>query len=143
MYQVNVEKIEEHLSYLEQVLVHIAPTVKGKTDAPDDALTVLALERVLHIALETVADVGNYLIDGFIMRDPGSYEDIVDILEDEKVVEQEMAAALKAVVTMRKKLITYYTNVDKQEVFTLLHTQFPYLEQFSERVRTYLKKELY
>ncbi|GAA3319942.1 hypothetical protein GCM10020331_028930 [Ectobacillus funiculus] len=29
-------------------------------------------------------DVGNAIIDGFIMRDPGSYEDIIDILVDEK-----------------------------------------------------------
>ena len=33
-------------------------------------------------------DVGNLMIDGFIMRDPGSYEDIIDILIDEKVITQ-------------------------------------------------------
>ncbi|WP_286885209.1 DUF86 domain-containing protein [Aneurinibacillus sp. UBA3580] len=143
MYQVNVEKIEEHLSYLEQVLVDIAPKVKEGAGAPADSLTVLALERALHIALETIADVGNYLIDGFIMRDPGSYEDIVDILEDERVVDKEMAAGLKTVVTMRKKLVTNYTSVDKQEVFALLAAQFSHLEQFPVRVRDYLKQELY
>ena len=35
--------------------------------------------------MESMMDVGNLMIDGFIMRDPGSYEDIIDILVDEKL----------------------------------------------------------
>ena len=31
------------------------------------------------------------MIDGFIMRDPGGYEDIIDIMEDEKVITKEMS----------------------------------------------------
>ncbi|AMA71976.1 MULTISPECIES: type VII toxin-antitoxin system HepT family RNase toxin [Aneurinibacillus] len=142
MYQVNVEKIEEHLSYLERVLEKVIPVLKHEESAAEDMLTNLALERALHVALETIADVGNYLIDGFIMRDPGSYEDIVDILEDEKVIDSEMAAALKSVVNMRKKLITHYTTVDRQEVYTLLRTHSPQLQQFPARVRDYLAREL-
>lgn len=40
-------------------------------------------------------DVGNAVIDGFIMRDPGSYEDIIDILQDEKVISEEKAMQFK------------------------------------------------
>lgn len=143
MYQVNVEKIEEHLSYLEQVLAAVTPVINTKTEMQADRLTELALERALHIALETVADVGNYLIDGFIMRDPGSYEDIVDILEDEMVIGQKMAETLRIVVNMRKKLITHYIDVDSGEVYTMLQTHFSHLQQFPINVRDYLKRELY
>ena len=48
--------------------------------------TQLALERMVQISIDSVLDVGNAMIDGFIMRDPGSYEDIIDILLDEKVI---------------------------------------------------------
>lgn len=47
-----------------------------------------ALERIVHLLIENVLDVGNAMIDGFIMRDPGSYDDIIDILVDEKVVKK-------------------------------------------------------
>lgn len=141
MYQVNVEKIEQHLTYLEKVLSYIAPVVQNE-QRTEEGLAMLALERALHIALETVADVGNYLIDGFIMRDPGSYEDIVDILEDETVIVPDMAVALRHVVNTRKLLVTTYTDVDSQTVKTMLHTHFTYLQQFPEAVREYLKKEL-
>lgn len=35
------------------------------------------------------------MIDGFIMRDPGSYDDIMDILVDEKVVTEKEGDELK------------------------------------------------
>ena len=50
----------------------------------------LALERVNYLLIESIIDVGNSMIDGFIMRDPGSYEDIIDILVDEKVMERRI-----------------------------------------------------
>lgn len=140
MYQVNTEKIEQHLVYLERVLTNIAPVLAS--GGVKDELTALALQRALHIALETVADVGNYLIDGFIMRDPGSYEDIVDILLDEKVIDAPMADAWKEIVNMRKPLITHYPDVHDEHVFALLQTHSEMLITFPHRVRDYLKKEL-
>lgn len=56
----------------------------------------LALERLVQLLIESIIDVGNMMIDGFIMRDPGSYEDIIDILEDEKVIPQSESSAYKA-----------------------------------------------
>ena len=44
------------------------------------------------------------MIDGFIMRDPGSYEDIIDILDDEKVITTEMSEGFKKIVSLRKNL---------------------------------------
>ena len=44
------------------------------------------------------------MIDGFIMRDPGSYDDIFDILEDEKVITEEMCGSFKNVIQLRKNL---------------------------------------
>lgn len=140
MYQVNTEKIEQHLVYLERVLANISPVLAS--GGVKDELTALALQRALHIALETVADVGNYLIDGFIMRDPGSYEDIVDILLDETVIDAPMADAWKEIVNMRKPLITHYPDVQDENVFTLLQTHSGMLAAFPNRVRDYLKKEL-
>ncbi|WP_047150498.1 DUF86 domain-containing protein [Aneurinibacillus tyrosinisolvens] len=143
MYQVNVTKIEEILSFYEKVLADIEPIMEKNNTFPGEPVTGLALERTLHIALESIADVGNYLIDGFIMRDPGSYEDIVEILRDETVVTDVMAASLKEIVNRRKSLITEYTYIKDEDVFMLLKTHLPFLQAFPPSVRDYLKKELY
>lgn len=87
-------------------------------------------------------DVGNLMIDGFIMRDPGSYEDIIDILIDEKVVTADMEASLKAVVGLRKMLVREFINVDIAEVVNVLTNNLPTLKQFSPAVNSYLTNEL-
>ena len=87
-------------------------------------------------------DVGNLMIDGFIMRDPGSYEDIIDILVDEKVVAAEMEAPYKAVVGLRKMLVREFIEVDIQEVIHVLTANLTPLKQFSPAVHHYLTNEL-
>ena len=50
-------------------------------------------ERLVHVAIECLADIGNVLIDALLMRDPASYVDIIDVLRDEEVVSRDTAAA--------------------------------------------------
>lgn len=142
MYTVNVDRIEETLKYLEGVLQDVKPVVDKLDHAPEDRITRLALERVIQVALETIADVGNHMIDGFIMRDPGSYEDIVEILRDEKVIPEELSDPLKNVVNYRKKLITTYMTLNDEELFQLCKSGFAGLEAFPNYVRTYIEREM-
>ncbi|KMY55192.1 hypothetical protein AC623_15710 [Bacillus sp. FJAT-27231] len=137
MYFVDRGKIEEILKYMEAKL-----SVFAKQPQWEAAIEQAALERIAHIVIESMLDVGNAMIDGFIMRDPGSYEDIVDILEDEQVIEKEAAASLKAVVALRKMLVQHYTAVDYKEVKRVFEENFSALEQFPAQVRAYLTNEL-
>ena len=89
MYFVDREKIERTLQYLEKQ-IHLFRVQQEWTTPIEKA----ALERVSQMMIESVLDVGNSMIDGFIMRDPGSYEDIIDILSDDTV--KELFRELKA-----------------------------------------------
>ncbi|MCG6197821.1 DUF86 domain-containing protein, partial [Anoxybacillus sp. LAT_38] len=71
---------------------------RGAENVLADDVAEAAMERALHLSIEAVIDVGNALIDGFIMRDPGSYSDIVEILRDERVISDEQARVLTDVV---------------------------------------------
>jgi len=86
--------------------------------------------------------VGNAMIDGFLMRDPGSYEDIIDILDDEKVVTLEMSAGLKKMVLFRKMLVQQYTAVDHASLIQTFQSELPQLKLYSKKVREYLTNEL-
>ena len=87
-------------------------------------------------------DVGNVIIDGFVMRDPGSYDDIIDILLDEKVIPADMEAPLKEVVALRKMLVREFTAVDNEQVVDVLTRNIESLKQFSPLVQSYLENEL-
>lgn len=137
MYFVDREKIEETLVFLEKKLALFCEL----TDINQPSQKA-ALERMAQMLLESVFDVGNMMIDGFIMRDPGSYDDIIDILHDEKVITDEMAEQFKQVIPFRKTLVQYYTNIDHGEVYQAFKENLSAFEQFPEKVRTYIANEL-
>ena len=137
MYFVDREQIETTLQFLEAQINFFETQESWET-----AMEKAALERVAHTMIEAVLDVGNAMIDGFIMRDPGSYEDIIDILDDEKVVTAEMSVGLKKIVLFRKMLVQQYTAVYHETVNKSFDAELPLLKLFSEKVREYLINEL-
>lgn len=137
MYFVDREKVEEILVFLEKQLALIEKTPAWETD-----IEKAALERLCHMTLEAILDVGNDMIDGFIMRDPGSYFDIIDILEDEKVITNEMAQGFKEVVQYRKEIVVEYTNINHEEMLAVYLKQLHLLKEFAPRVRRYIETEL-
>ncbi|MGE7112458.1 DUF86 domain-containing protein [Lysinibacillus sp. NPDC047702] len=138
MYFVDRNKITKNLQYLDGLLA----IIETEDNWLQNDIKKLAIERIGHNIMESMMDVGNLMIDGFIMRDPGSYEDIIDILIDEKVVSTEMEASLKAVVGLRKMLVREFIEVDNQEVIDVLTANLPALKQFSPAVNSYLTNEL-
>ncbi len=138
MYYVNREQIERRLNVIPE-LVQVVEAAGSTVET--SLLERFAEERALHLAIEIVTDVGSYLIDGFIMRDASSYEDIVDIMQDEKVIDDELFQALTGLVRLRKPLVQDYFDWDRSEAHTLAGRLPQLLDDFSRRVRAYLDKE--
>jgi len=138
MYFVDRKKITSTLKYLDEII----SIFEQKQDWLKDDITKLALERIAHNAIESVIDVGNLMIDGFIMRDPGSYDDIIDILIDEKVIAAEKEKPFKELISLRKNLVRKFIQVDIEKVYEVLKKTVPYLKTFSGEVTQYLENEL-
>ncbi len=138
VYFVDRNKITKNLQYLDGLLA----ILETENNWSQNDIKKLAIERIGHNIMESMMDVGNLMIDGFIMRDPGSYEDIIDILVDEKVVVAEMEAPYKAVVGLRKMLVREFIEVDIDEVVHVLTANLSALKQFSPAVHSYLTHEL-
>lgn len=137
MYFVDREKIEKTLTYMEEQI----GLFEGKNEWETD-IEKAALERIAQTVIESILDTGNAMIDGFIMRDPGSYDDIIDILADEKVITEDMSGSLKTVINFRKMLVQQYIEVDHGQVKSMLKQEAEFLKQFPPRVRDYLTNEL-
>ncbi|MEK5233064.1 DUF86 domain-containing protein [Lysinibacillus sp. FSL K6-0232] len=138
MYFVDRNKITKNLQYLDGLLA----ILEAEENWLQHDIKKLAIERIGHNIMESMMDVGNLMIDGFIMRDPGSYEDIIDILIDEKVITADLEAPYKAVVGLRKMLVREFIDVDSEEVVDVLTTNLTALKHFSPAVQHYLTNEL-
>ncbi len=130
--------------WMEKILVYMEEQLElfKNQSAWTSRLEQLALERMAHTVIESILDVGNAMIDGFIMRDPGSYEDIIDILIDEKVLNEKMSDGFKAFVSLRKGLVQDYINIEHDEVFRVFQDHLEILIQFPNMIRHYLVQEL-
>ncbi|MET1014173.1 MAG: DUF86 domain-containing protein [Paenisporosarcina sp.] len=138
MYFIDRKNITATLTYMESIV-----NVMDKTSKfPLSEIEELALERIAQNLIESIIDVGNSIIDGFIMRDPGSYDDIIDILLDEKVITVDMEASLKEVLSLRKMLVRQFMNVDHQLVAQTLVNNRNALNEFPEKIDMYLTNEL-
>lgn len=137
MYFVDRKKIEQTLQCLEQTMAVFS--AKEEYVQQRDRY---ALERMAHLMIDCILDVGNAIIDGFIMRDPGSYEDIIDILVDEKVVQPKEGEGLKEIIRLRKMLVQDYINVQHEQVVAALQEQRAVIEAYPSHVRRYLEQEL-
>ena len=138
MYFIDRNQISESLDHMEELLA----IYRNGSNWADDEIRSLALERIVHVIIESIIDVGNSMIDGFIMRDPGSYEDIIDIMEDERVITTEMAVPLKQVIELRKMIVREFTKVDVAKINTIFLEEIDVLEEFPKKVRHYLENEL-
>ncbi|GAE30300.1 DUF86 domain-containing protein [Halalkalibacter hemicellulosilyticus] len=138
MYFVDRNQIEVALTYMETSIEHF----ETLTNIEESFTDQLALERIAMVVIESIIDVGNSMIDGFIMRDPGSYEDIVDILEDEKVIDHKQANDLKKIVSKRKALVQQFQKIDHQSLKELMNEHKDALLSFPTQVRRYLVQEL-
>ncbi|HAZ39637.1 MULTISPECIES: DUF86 domain-containing protein [unclassified Exiguobacterium] len=136
MYFVNRQKIEETVVCYETALR------QSKEITGDPVTTALAMERIGFLVIESVIDIGNSMIDGFIMRDPGSYEDIILILEDEKVIDGPLATSLKKLVALRTLIVRSFTQSSMAEIRAILETEEAELRRFPEAIRRYIETEL-
>ncbi len=137
MYFVDRKMIEEKLTLMDEYLQFYHN--KQQWISLEDKLS---LERVAHIVIEAIIDVGNSIIDGFIMRDPGSYEDILDILLDEKVMIEKVVVGLKKVIALRAMVVRNYTTVNHEIIKEIFTDNADSLHNFAPAIREYLKNEL-
>ncbi|QUW23254.1 DUF86 domain-containing protein [Sporosarcina sp. Marseille-Q4063] len=138
MYFIDRNQIENALAHMEKLLTLYNEEKEWTTDL----IHSLAVARLSHVIIESVIDVGNSMIDGFIMRDPGGYDDIIDIMEDEKVITPEMSNPLKLVIGLRKMIVRDFTNVSPETIVEVLNQSMEALIAFPEKVRRYLEHEL-
>ncbi|WP_058306831.1 DUF86 domain-containing protein [Gracilibacillus massiliensis] len=136
MYFVDMRKMNETLDFFDETLSLL------KEKQFESKFDLLALERITQVMIESILDVGNMMIDGFIMRDPGSYLDIIYILIDEKVLDQNEKQAYESIINIRKELVQDYQKIDHNLIKNILSEHQESYANFTNQVRSYLANEM-
>jgi uncharacterized protein YutE (UPF0331/DUF86 family) len=105
----------------------------------EDQTLRLAAERALHVAIECTTDVGNAIIDALIMREPGSYADIIQVLMEEKVVTTDWFASFQGAFKLREQLVHDYLQVEDADLSRGVQTLSVLFDDYADFIRLYLK----
>ncbi|UXR78821.1 MULTISPECIES: DUF86 domain-containing protein [unclassified Staphylococcus] len=131
MYFVDKEQLSKKLTYLKQLTEDYESI---KTNA-------YAFERVAQMLIESSVDIGNMIIDAFILRDPGNYKDVVDILELEGAISKETKKVLHETIDVRRQFVHLYDELDSQTLVPLFDRAIPYYQQFIKEILHFLENE--
>ncbi len=142
MYFVDREQIEQRLTYIRTFLIQASDTVERDVEHLDPLVLRLSRERVLHLSIEAVTDIGSLMIDGFVMRDASSYEDIIEVLQGEEVFDLSTGAELFELVKLRRLLVQRYDEVDERLLAAWGPKMSQLLSVFADSIEQYLKREL-
>ncbi|OXM84388.1 DUF86 domain-containing protein [Paenibacillus rigui] len=144
MYYVNQEQIDLRLHFIPQLNESCRLLVEKWDAYPSSERLLLhfAQERTLHLAIETVTDVGSLLIDAFMMRDASSYEDIIEILQGEGVFGEQVTSVLRQLVQLRRPLAQEYTAYEREGLHPLIVQLPAALASFAEAVPAFIQREM-
>lgn len=129
MYFVDKDLLLRRLDYIEYLTTEI------------DTDHTLALERVCQMLIEATVDVGNMIIDAFILRDPGNYLDVMDIMKNEKVIPEADFSKFEATFKWRNALVRDYKQIDHEAMRSEFKDNLSAYQNFKKNVEHFFKTD--
>ncbi len=116
---VSQEQVNNHLKKLEE---YIQELEKLRSSASlegflNDKGLQDRVERNLHLAIESVIDIGNQIISEYGYRLPETYGDVFIVLAENKVISRDFAEVLVKMAGFRNVLVHDYLKINKERVY--------------------------
>lgn len=141
---VDIESIASRFKHLGDYLKILKEVKKiNKNTFMDDYHYYGLAERYLQLAIECILDVGSMLIVSLDLRKPSDKQEIIDILEEAKIIPSILSTRLSGIAGFRNLLVHEYVKIDRSKVYSILKNRIPDLEAFAKSITRYLKKKKY
>lgn len=99
-----------------------------------------AVERYLHLALETCLDIGEHVIALEGARKPSTYREVIEILGEIGVLEPDFAERFAEAAGLRNVLVHRYADVDVARLHAFLVEDLDDVETFLQALARYAKE---
>lgn len=94
----------------------------------------LSAERLLHLSIEILLDLGNYLINALSLPKPSTYAEIFKILCEHDILPRDMMNSLMDMARFRNVLVHGYIAIDKKRVYEILVDNLDMLKYTAEKI---------
>jgi len=97
-----------------------------------------AVERSLHVAVETCLDIARHVIAREGFRFPHDYQDAFRILAEEQIVSQGLLPSLLDMARFRNLIVHDYARIDDAKVYEILKRRLGDFDAFAAAIVAYL-----
>ena len=91
------------------------------------------------VTIEGIIDLCNHLIAQNKYRAPKDYADTFQVLNEQGLFNEEFTDTLKKMARFRNRLIHLYWEVDREELYRILHAHLKDIELFLEKFSSIIK----
>ncbi len=130
-----IRKIEEFLRELRDVKIDSFDEFKKNT------IVKRFIERNIELSIEQMVDICKHFISGLDLKEPETYSECFDIIEEGGVIPVEKADIFKSMVRFRNVLIHAYDGVDDSITYGIYKKHLQDFRNFADIIRSYLQKE--
>lgn len=110
----------------------------GKKKVCKNGIQFAAMERFIQLSVETVLTLGNHIIAGQNLRKPSTYEQIIQILAEEKIINKKTYNEAKPVPSLRNLLVHDYNEINREKLFDTAREVMPVFEELAKAYRKFL-----
>lgn len=96
-------------------------------------------ERGLHLAAETVFDIGNHVLASHFNIHPTEYEEVLERLAEQGVLSVDLRARLEGLGGFRNVLVHAYMDIDTVRVYETLQHELSAFDAFAQEVEDFLE----
>jgi len=98
-----------------------------------------AAERYLHLAIESVIDIGNEIISALQLTRPERYREIPYILAEARIIPSDFAEEVAKMIGFRNLLVHDYAAINRALEHEFLQTRLPDFEAYMKHIAGWLK----
>lgn len=138
----NVEVLKNKLSEIQKYLNIVKSYQdKSKDDLVKDQTVKGAVERYLYLLCQATIDFSEALISNLNLRRPSTYAEIFEILQEEKIISQEITFKMKKMTGFRNILTHAYGEINLDIVLEVLQKNVNdfllFIDEVKEKIITY------
>jgi uncharacterized protein YutE (UPF0331/DUF86 family) len=137
---VDKERITEFLRLISQDLLVLREKARVPMETYLNSRDLQSIvERRLQTAIESATNIGNHIIARWGLRPPQDCPDVFRILQEAKVLPEEVASPMMDMARFRNLLVRGYWRIDYKSVYESLLKRIEALQDFAKHIGRWLK----
>ncbi|MEL6261761.1 MAG: DUF86 domain-containing protein [Cyanobacteria bacterium J06626_6] len=141
MTRIELNVILRKLSNIKKYLAQLQTKANlSRADYAEDFEQQLVVERLLHLLVESAADINSHIAVNSDQTPPDTYRDSFLLLGKMGVLSSDLAQQLAPVAGLRNRLVDDYDDIDNAIVYKSIAFALSLFPQYLQQVQAHLKK---